>query len=128
MIANAFVITPSVNDSSAGWGNVNGSRFRSGVLADSSRQQQLAGRTGEPGGIRGFLVRDNNKALMWALPGALSPANADSLPVAVMNDRPGGGRVIVTTLPFSTSIAPPAGGRGPSLVAKIFGLLGLLTP
>ncbi|MBI5168548.1 MAG: hypothetical protein HZA61_03575 [Candidatus Eisenbacteria bacterium] len=126
-LQNAYVITPSVSDSSAGWGNTNNSRFRSSVLADSSRQQALAGRTGEPGGTRAFLVRDNSKAILWAFANSLAPAAQDSIPVAVMNDRPGGGRVIVTTMPFSTSI-PAIGGRGPSLIAKTFGLLGLLTP
>ncbi len=125
---NCFAVTPAVLDSSAGWSNLNGSRFRSTVLADSSRQQALSTRTGEPGGIRAFLVRDNSKALLWALPGALSPAVADSFPVAVMNDRPGGGRVVVSTIPLSTSIAPPTGGRAPALIAKVFGLLGLLAP
>ena len=125
---NCFAVTPAVLDSSAGWSNLNGSRFRSTVLADSSRQQALSTRTGEPGGIRAFLVRDNSKALLWALPGALSPAVADSFPVAVMNDRPGGGRVVVSTIPLSTSIAPPTGSRAPALIAKVFGLLGLLAP
>lgn len=124
-LLNCYAITPAVLDSSAGWSNVNGSRFRSTVLADSSRQQALVTRTGEPGGIRVFLVRDNSKALLWALPGALSPAVADSFPVAVMNDPPGGGRVILTSIPFGTSLAPPTGGRGPSLIAKVFALLGL---
>lgn len=125
---NTFVITPAVLDSSAGWGNVNNSRFLSYVLQDSSRQQALAGRTGEPSGVRVFLVKDNAKALLWALPASLVPSAApDTVPVAVMADRPGNGRVVLTTMPFSTSI-PAIGGPAPRLIAKVFGLLGLLGP
>ncbi len=125
---STFVITPAVLDSSSGWGNANNARFLSPVLADSSRQQALAGRTGEPSGSRVFLVKDNSKALLWALPASLIPSAApDTVPVAVMADRPGNGRVLLTTIPFSTSI-PAVGGPAPRLIAKVFGLLGLLEP
>lgn len=127
-LLNTYVITPAVLDSSSGWGNGNNSRFLSYTLADSSRQQALASRTGEPGGVRVFLVKDNSKALLWALPASLIPSAApDTVPVAVMADRPGNGRVVLTTMPFSTSI-PAIGGSAPRLILKVFGLLGLLAP
>jgi hypothetical protein len=73
-----------------------------------------------------FLVKDNAKALLWALPASLVPSAApDTVPVAVMADWPGNGRVVLTTMPFSTSI-PAVGGPAPRLIAKVFGLLGLL--
>lgn len=132
---STFVITPAVLDSSSGFGNANNARFHTTIRPtanpadfDSSKQQALAGRTGEPGGVRAFLVRDNKKVLLWALPNSLIPSAApDTVPVAVMADRPGNGRIVLTTMPFSTSI-PPVGGRAPFLIAKVFGLLGLLGP
>jgi len=123
----AFVFTPTFVDSSVGYANNNNSRFRSNIMADSTRQQGLATRVGEASGLRAFKVRDNNKVLFWALPGQLTPANADSLPVGVIGDIPGGGRMILTTVPISTTI-PPASGTAPRLLAKVLGLLGLLGP
>ncbi|MEO5987424.1 MAG: hypothetical protein ABIU54_08350 [Candidatus Eisenbacteria bacterium] len=122
-----FAITGSFSDSTIGWGNLNGSRFRSTVMADSSRQQGFASRTGEASGLRTFRVRDNDKVLLWALPGQLTPANPDSLPVGVIGDVAGGGRMILTTVPISTTI-PPATGTAPRLLAKVLQLLGVLGP
>lgn len=122
-----FVFTGTFVDSSVGWGNNNGSRFRSTVLQDSSRQQGFPSRLNEAGGVRTFRVRDNNKVLLWALPGQLSPANPDSLPVGVIGDVAGGGRMILTTVPLSTTI-PPTTGTAPRLLAKVLQMLGVLGP
>ena len=122
-----FAITGSFSDSTVGWGNNNGSRFISDILADSCRQQGFASRPSEASGLRVFKVRDNRNVLLWAVPGQLSPANADSQAVAVVGNVAGGGRMIFTSVPISTSV-PLAGSRAPFLLAKIFGLLGLLGP
>ncbi len=126
MIKN-FAITGAFSDSTVGWGNINGSRFISNVLADSSRQQGFASRPNEASGLRVFKVRDNRNVLLWAVPGQLTPANVDSLPVGVIGDVSGGGRMVFTSLPISTSI-PLASSRAPALLAKILGLLGVLGP
>lgn len=117
----AWVSTTTFTDSSNGFGNINNSRFRSGLLADSTRQQLLAVRPGEAGGLRAFKVRSNSQALLWALPLQLIPANADSLPVAVVTQRPGGGRIIVNTAPFSSGAG--SGSTGPRTIPKIIQML-----
>lgn len=122
-----YAVTPTFSDSSVGWGNLNGSRFISNVLADSCRQQGFASRFGEASGLRAFKVRDNRNVLLWAVPEQLIPANADSSAVAVIGNVSGGGRMIYSSVPISTSI-PLANSRAPFLLAKILGLLGLLTP
>lgn len=118
---SGLVSTTSFTDSSNGFGNLNNSRFRSGILADSTRQQLLAVRPGEAGGLRAFRVRSTSQALMWALPAQLNPANPDSLPVAVITERPGGGRILLNTAPFSTGVG--AGNTGPRTLPKIIQML-----
>jgi len=120
-LITAFVNTTTFSDSSNGFGNPNNSRFRSSALQDSTRQNQLQVRVGEAGGLRAFRVRSNDQALLWALPGQLIPANADSLPVAVSTGRPGGGRIIVNTVPFSTGAG--AGNTGARVIPKVMQLL-----
>ncbi len=117
----AWVSTTSFVDSSNGFGNINNSRFRSTTLQDSTRQQTLAQRVGEAGGMRAFKIRAHSQALLWALPNQLSPANADSQVVAVSTLRPGGGRIIVNTAPFSTGIG--SGNTGSRVIPKIIQLL-----
>ena len=113
-----YVFTNTFIDSTVGWGNINGSRFRSAVLADSTRQQGLSSRVGEASGMRAFRARRADKVLLWALPGQLTPANLDSLPVGVIGDVAGGGRMVLTSVPISTTI-PPATGTAPRLLAKV---------
>ena len=117
----AWVSTTVFTDSSNGFGNRNNSRFRSDLLADSTRQQLLAVRPSEAGGLRAFKVRSNAQALLWALPLQLDPANPDSLPVAVVTQRPGGGRIIVNSAPFSTGTG--SGNTGPRTIPKVIQLL-----
>jgi hypothetical protein len=108
-----------------GWGNLNNARFISNILADSTRQQGFASRPGEASGLRTFRVRDNRNVVFWAVPGQLTPFNTDSLAVAVMGNRPGGGRMIYTSVPISTSI-PLTNSRAPALLPKILKLLGVI--
>ncbi len=117
----AWVSTTTFTDSSNGFGNRNNSRFRSTLLADSTRQQLLAVRPSEAGGLRAFRVRSNAQALLWALPLQLDPANPDSLPVAVVTQRPGGGRIALNSAPFSTGAG--SGSTGPRTIPKIIQLL-----
>lgn len=120
-LLTSFVNTTTFSDSSNGLGNPNNSRFRSSSLQDSTRQNQLQVRTGEAGGLRAFRVRSNDQALLWALPAQLVPANADSVPVAVNTARPGGGRIIVNTVPFSTGAG--TGNTGARVIPKLMQLL-----
>lgn len=120
-----YAVTGSFADSTVGWGNLNGSRFISDVLADSSRQQGFASRPGEASGMRVFKVRNNGNVLFWAVPGNLTPSNPDSFAVAVIGDKPNGGRMIYSSMPISTSI-PLTNSRAPALLPKVLKLLGVI--
>jgi hypothetical protein len=111
-------------DSTIGWGNVNGSVFRSTMFADSSRQQQLGAAAGEAGGLRVFRVRNNAQVALMAPPGTLTPTRPDSLVVGVSVAQPSGGRAIILGIPMGTSL-PANASSGPRFLAKVFGQLGL---
>ena len=122
-----FVNTSTFGDSSIGWGNPNGSTFRSTMFADSVRQQQLAVRIGEAGGFRVFNVKQASEVALEAAPGSLTPINAIPLPVGVSVPQPSGGRAVVLRVPLGTSI-PRNLSANARLLAKIFGQLGLTGP
>lgn len=131
--ADGFVLNfnQTVFDSSAGWGNVNGSVFRSDVLADSIRQQLLSTRNLEAPGIRWFKSAAPANILLYAVPGVLAPANAEAAPVALSVPQPGGGRCIVSTIPLGTSATfpgSPAVATAARVVGKIYQQLGLTGP
>lgn len=131
--ADGFIInfTTTINDSSAGYSNVNGSVFRSDVLADSVRQQLLGVRPLEAAGMRWFRGAPSANILLFAIPGALSPPNPEAAPVALSVPQPGGGRCVVSTVPLGTSAlfpGTPAFNAAPRLLAKIFQQMGLIGP
>lgn len=130
---DGFVInfSTTINDSTAGWGNVNQSVFRSDALADSIRQQLLGVRAFEAAGMRWFRGADPANVLLYAQPGSLSPANPENAPVGLSVPQPGGGRCVVVTVPLGTSTTfpgTPAFNSAPRLLAKIFQQLGLTGP
>ncbi len=85
----------TLGDVTVTWGNANLGVFRSVVYADSLRASQLLAPR-----IRAFAVRDTNHVILWALPGTLTPANVERLPVAVMAPIPGGGKMGLTSYPL----------------------------
>lgn len=98
----------AIQDSTAGWGNLTGSRFRSSRYSGQlTTPLQVPGQTGEAPGIRAFLVRDTSHVALWALPSQLSPPNAGfEAPVGVSVPLGGDGRVVLLSFPIRT--APPA--------------------
>jgi hypothetical protein len=122
-----FVNTSTFGDSSIGWGNPNGSTYRSTMFADSVRQQQLSVRTGEAGGFRVFNVRQASEVALEAAPGSLTPNNPTPLPVGLSVPQPSGGRAVFLTVPLGTSI-PRNQSANARLLGKIFGQLGLTGP
>jgi hypothetical protein len=123
------VVQGSFADSTLGWGNVNGSTFRSGMFADSVRLnlQGIITNPNEAGGFRVFKPRSTSIVAMRAQPGALTPASAESLVVAVSVPQPSGGRAIVFAVPVGNA-TPSNNSPAPRLLAKIFGQLGLTGP
>lgn len=122
-----FAFVANFSDSTIGWGNTNGSVFRSTMFADSIRQPTLGVQPGEAGGLRVFKVRDPAIVALMAAPAILAPANAESAAVGVSVPQPSGGRMIVSTVPLGTS-TPTNGSTAPRLLAKIFAQLGLTGP
>lgn len=113
---------PNPPDSSAGWAVLAGRRARSSAINDSIQFAQTSiPIPQERPGVRAFTVIDTSDVLFWAMPGAMDPANADPLPIALNLRQPGGGRLQVLTFPLRNTI--PTGGAAvtpPSrLLAKI---------
>ncbi len=102
----------STQDSTAGWGNFNGTVFRTSIYCDSLKFALLP-----MAGIRGFVVRDTNEVAVWAPERALSPANPIRLPVAVSVPQASGGRAIVLTCPIRGAFGYPT---GPRFLSKVF--------
>lgn len=122
-----FQQVQNFTDSTYGWGNVNGSVFRSSMYADSTRQPLLGAISGEAGGFRAFKVRNAAIVAVKAPPGTLTPAVAETLTVGVSVGQPGGGRAVVIGVPLGTS-QPVNGSTNARLLAKIFAQLGLTGP
>jgi hypothetical protein len=113
----------ATRDSTSGWGNINGSTMVSDMFGETIRQQQLPGFAGA-GGLRVFNPLNVSDIALLAAPGALTPANSDSLPVGVWVNQPSGGCAVVFTLPITLR----GSGNGPRLLAKVFNRLGLIAP
>lgn len=98
----------SLQDSTAGWSNNTGSRFRSSRYPGQFTTPLIVpGQPGQTPGIRVFAVRDTSHVAVWALANQLSPPNADfEAPVGVSVPLGNNGRVILLSLPLRT--APPA--------------------
>lgn len=109
----------SLGDSTAEWGNVNGDTLRSDMFQDSLSMRLFA-RT-----VRAFAVRDPSYVAVYAPPGALTPSNTISMPVAVsVPQSPGTGRVMAMTFPLVLADRLGSAGRFLDKVFQQFGLTG----
>ena len=96
----------NLQDSTAGWGNKVGSRFRSSRYnGQMSAAFTLPGQQGSTPGMRGFQVVDTSLVALWALDGQLDPPNTGyDLPVGVRIPYPGGGQLVSLSLPIRTAV------------------------
>jgi len=122
-----FVNTFTFGDSSIGYGNPNGSIYRSAMFADSIAEQQLAVRTNEAGGFRVFNVRQASEVALEAAPNSLTPTNTQPRAVGVSVPQPSGGRAIFLSVPMGTAV-PRNASANARLLGKIFAQLGLTGP
>ncbi len=111
---------PATDDSTGGWANVAG-LFVSDMYSDTLSQQAQNVRYGS-GGIRVFNVNSRSDIALLAVPGTLTPANVDSLPVGVSVRQPSGGRAVVISLP----ILRPGTRGAPLFLARVFKDFGLI--
>jgi hypothetical protein len=98
-----------VKDSTAGWSNSRGSRFRSSRYGEAFSAITAPGTIPDSSGaVRGFVVRDTSFVALWAMDGQLSPTNTGyEVPVGVTVPQGGGGRLILLTIPVRFAPNPP---------------------
>jgi len=76
-----------------------------------SRLTVLPVSQGSPG-LRGFDVRDTSEVALWGMPGLLTPpTNTSDVPLGMVVNQPGGGRLIVVPFPIR-ALAPVSGFDG----------------
>ena len=92
--------------------------LHSTLFADS-----LQSNLNSPEGMRVFGVRDTNDVVLWARDSTLYQRQVFDAPVAVRSSLPGGGKVIVTTIPPAPLNKFP--GSQLRFIDKIFNYLGI---
>jgi hypothetical protein len=84
------------------------------------------------GGLRCFVIRDANYALVDALPGSLSAGNTIPLPICLSVPQPSGGRLVAFSFPARLMHFPSATSAAPAnahtFLAKVFQQMGLTGP
>lgn len=120
-------VSGSFTDSTLGWGNVNGSVYRSAMFSDSLRLNLQGVIQNEAGGFRVFKPRSNAIVALRAQPGALTPVSPESLVVGVSVPQPSGGRAVVLAVPVGNA-TPSGSSTAPRFLAKVFSQLGLTGP